>query len=247
MPALYVFLRKKAPVSELFLVWRCIMNPDAKRKLLHLFFPTKCPVCGELIGAMDGFCAECSEKLKPSCNDAAIDGADGFCAAFVYDDTSSKAVFQLKDGAYGNAVYALGNAIADTLAEHGFDKNADVIIPVPLHSSAKRKRGCNQSELLAKQLSEFIGLPVDTSSVVKIRRTAPQKELSRAERIVNLKDAFTVVMPENIKGKRVILLDDVCTTGSTLSEITKILRNSGASAVYCAACCKTPPVSEQSK
>lgn len=209
-----------------------------KRKLLHLFFPTRCPICGELIGAMERFCVECTAKLGTYSGSFAIEGADSFTAAFDYDENVKPAVFLLKNGTDGNAAYALGGALADRLKTDGIASKVDVIIPAPMHKKDIRKRGFNQSVLIAHEVGRSLGLPVDTKSVVKSRHTHSQKELSRVSRTVNLKSAFTA-SPE-VKGKNVLLIDDICTTGSTLREITAALKQAGASSVHCACCCKTP-------
>ncbi len=126
------------------------------------------------------------------------------------------------------------------LRENGIAKKADVIVPVPMYRSDKRRRGYNQSALIARVMSNELDIPLAEKAVEKQRLTARQKELTRDERAVNLKNAFEVTLPQNIRGKKVLLIDDVCTTGATMSEITEILLKSGAAAVHCASCCKTP-------
>ena len=213
------------------------MRYTLKRRILHLFFPTRCPVCGELIGAMERFCAECTAKLGVYSGSFKIDGADSFTAAFNYNENVKPAVFLLKNGTDGNASYALGGALADRLKADGITSKVDVIIPAPMHKKDILRRGFNQSVLIASEVGRVLGLPVDTKSVVKSRHTHSQKELSRVSRAVNLKSAFTA-SPE-VKGKNVLLIDDICTTGSTLREITAALKKAGAASVHCACCCKT--------
>ncbi|MBQ8297397.1 MAG: ComF family protein [Ruminococcus sp.] len=215
------------------------MNQKIKRYILHILYPTKCPVCGEIIDFNDDFCSVCREKLTMYEGSYSIRGADGFCAAFLYDGNISPAVMLLKDGICGNADFALGNALAERLVNSGIASEADTIIPVPLHKKDKRQRGYNQSELIAKQVSLRLGLPICPDAVEKIRHTASQKSLSQSERITNLCGAFSVKKPELVSGKRIILIDDVCTTGSTLAEIAKLLKENNAAKVYCASCCKT--------
>ena len=208
-----------------------------KRKLLHIFFPTRCPVCGELIGAMERFCGSCAEKLTPYEGSFRIEGAESFTAAFVYDDRVKPAVFLLKDGICGNAAYALGGELADRLKAEDIVKDTDVIVPAPMHRKDIRRRGFNQSALIAKELGRILDIPVDTKSVVKTRHTHTQKGLGKGGRAVNLRNAFTA--SHELKGKRVLLIDDICTTGSTLREITAAVKKAGAASVRCACCCKT--------
>lgn len=104
------------------------------------------------------------------------------------------------------------------------------IVPVPMHPSAKRRRGFNQAETLARRLGALLDLPVDVRSLRKIRRTKPQKELDYRQRKRNLCGAFSV--RETVAWKRVLLIDDVCTTGSTLKETARMLRKAGVEEVY---------------
>ena len=214
------------------------MKNNLIKCILHLLYPTRCPVCGTFIGISDKFCPECSEKLAPFTGAFAIDGAAGFYASFVYDENISPAVILLKKGICGNADYALGQALGEKLTECGLP-HIDGIIPVPMYSADRRRRGYNQAELIARHVSEVISVPVIKNAVVKKKATEQQKMLSGQERRENLKGAFFVEAPELIKGKSLLILDDVCTTGSTLSELTKLLISSGAKEIFCAACCKT--------
>jgi ComF family protein len=217
------------------------MNYILKRKLLHFFFPTRCPVCGEFIGALDSFCPACTDKVTSFRGSADIKGASGFTAAFEYDINISPAVILLKKGVCGNADYALGRALAGRLKENNVPGNVDIIVPVPLHRSARRRRGFNQTELISAVVSRELGIPVVSNALEKSAKTADQKHLDSIHRRTNLRGAFRAVRPELISGKRVLLIDDVSTTGSTLVELTELLLASGASSVHCAACCKTPP------
>ena len=86
------------------------MRYTLKRKLLHLFFPTRCPICGDIIGAMERFCSDCAAALAPYDDKMSIEGAESFTAAFRYDDQVKPAIFLLKRGIDGNASYALGRS-----------------------------------------------------------------------------------------------------------------------------------------
>ena len=104
-------------------------------------------------------------------------------------------------------------------------------MPVPLHYTRLIKRRYNQSVLLARELSKLVDIPCDCRSVIRHRKTKPQVEFSGHERIRNVKNAFSVKYPENLKGKRVVLIDDVMTTGSTLKECAKVILQAGAKSV----------------
>lgn len=221
------------------------MNYMLKKRLIALIFPTRCPVCSKVIFPEEDFCAECRCSLTVYCGNHSIKGAESFTAAFEYNEKISPAIILLKRGIKGNAAYAFGKALVAVLNNHDISQKIDIIIPVPLYKSDKRERGFNQAELIAKEIGRILKIDVTTDIVEKIRKTNPQKTLTKKERRVNLKDAFEAAMPDKIKGKRILLIDDVCTTGSTLTEITGILRQNGAAEVHCAVCCKTPDIKKE--
>lgn len=116
------------------------------------------------------------------------------------------------------------------LWQHDFD----LILPIPLHSKRLQERGYNQSELLVNVLQEHFGWPGDPSSLTRHRHTRPQLGLTADERRANVLDAF-IAKPSLVAGKRVLLVDDVCTTGSTLASAAQALKQAGARSVnaYC--------------
>ena len=138
-----------------------------KRRLLHLFFPTRCPVCGALIGAMERFCAECTAKLSVYSGSFNIEGAESFTAAFDYDENVKPAIILLKNGTDGNAAYALGEALAERLKAEGIDKKTDVVIPAPMHKRDIRRRGFNQSMLIAREAGRVLGGEVPSYALAK--------------------------------------------------------------------------------
>ncbi len=221
------------------------MDYMLKKRLISLIFPARCPVCSEVIFPHEDFCEKCLDELTKYNDSFKIRGAKSFTAAFEYNEKISPAIILLKRGVKGNAPYALGTALAAVLKNSGISQDIDVIIPVPLYKSDKRERGFNQAELIAKEVGRITKTNVSTDIVEKIRKTNPQKTLKKRERKVNLKNAFDVKLSDKIKGKCILLVDDVCTTGSTLTEITELLRKSGAAEVHCAVCCKTPNIKKE--
>ncbi|MDE5834180.1 MAG: double zinc ribbon domain-containing protein [Ruminococcus sp.] len=211
------------------------MDYFLKRKILNLFFPNRCPVCSELIKENDRFCPECTERLTLYTGSFRITGASECFSALVYDKSVKQAVFLLKKGNCGNADYAFGAYLADVLKNNNVPERVDFIVPVPMSKQSRRKRGYNQSELIAKAVSAETGIPVKCI-VQKVRNTKEQKTLGRAGRIMNLKDAFEV--DGDVTSKKILLLDDICTTGSTFSEIAVLLRKKGAEDVFCASAMK---------
>ncbi|MDH4058096.1 MAG: ComF family protein [Cyclobacteriaceae bacterium] len=123
---------------------------------------------------------------------------------------------QLKYNNHPEIGVRLGKLYAKELVESGFDIAFDMIIPIPLHRSRKRRRGYNQSEKFAEGLSEFLQIPWDEEIVERRIKTTTQTHKSKIERWENVKDVFFIKYPERIFGKRILLVDDVITTGATL-------------------------------
>ena len=107
----------------------------------------------------------------------------------------------------------------------------DLIVPVPLHWKRKRRRGYNQSEVIARYLGKYMNIPVDTKAVVRKYCTDPQKQLNDKERRRNLKGAFEVKKQWK-ESRKILLIDDIYTTGSTIDEISKILKEKGGNKVW---------------
>ena len=110
----------------------------------------------------------------------------------------------------------------------------DLILPVPLHRRRQRQRGFNQAELLAAQVSKVLGVPMGSKDCVRIRDTRPQTGLRAAERRKNVTGAFHVPHPESVRTLRVLLLDDVLTTGATVNACAQALLEAGAQGVWVA-------------
>jgi len=120
----------------------------------------------------------------------------------------------------------MGRIYALTLSRSGFTDCIDVIIPVPLHPSKKKKRGFNQSESVSEGIASVTGLKLDTTSLVRVTASATQTKRSRYDRWTNVEGIFKVVDPGKVQGMHILLVDDVITTGSTIescaNELLKI-------------------------
>lgn len=230
--------------------------PDFLLRIINLFLPPRCIKCGKVLSSENGLCEDCFNEVgfisHPYCSrcghpfEKAVAGKKellcGSCAqdkkspfrmnrsAVRYDDSSKPLVlaFKFMDKTDNAKIFARWLKIA---GEDIFKSGADVIIPVPLHYLRLVKRRYNQSALLAGELSKITGIAVDYSSVVKHKSTKPQVEFSGHARHKNVKGAFSVRHPEKIRGKRVVLIDDVMTTGSTLKECALVLRKAGVLSV----------------
>lgn len=143
----------------------------------------------------------------------------------IYSDATAKAIHRFKYNKDTTFSRALGSIISGYPALEGFN----VIIPVPLHIDRLRERGFNQSLLLARAVGKRHGVPVAPFLLKRTRSTEPQVNLSGKERKINVKGAFEV--QGNVRGRSILLIDDVYTTGATVSECSKVLRKSGAKEV----------------
>ena len=107
-----------------------------------------------------------------------------------------------------------------------------LVVPVPLHPRRLRWRGFNQSELLAESLAEHFLLQTDALTLNRVRQTMPQADIQeREQRLDNVSDVFSCAHPENVRGRSILLIDDVCTTGATLNECARVLKENGAKRV----------------
>ena len=175
----------------------------------------------------DGLCDECRAGIRYANQPAPPAELDGLSAGLEYDDALAHAFYRFKAGGetYLAAFFAYFMKVPEAW-------QADVIVPVPLHPLKLWTRTYNQSELLANELSGACGIRVDTSLLTRVHYTAAQKNRTAAARRTALKGAFKAA-PE-VKGRGIILVDDVVTTGSTLTACAATLKKAGAARVYAA-------------
>ncbi len=206
--------------------------------LLSLLYPENvaCIACGEEASVnADGLCASCAAGLLRCEAPHAVRFTDGFTAGLIYTEEAARAIQRFK---YGDARYLAGFLASFLDIPEAWDIEA--IVPVPLHKRRLNRRGYNQSALLAEALAARISVPVRPELLVRVRNTKTQTRLNMKQRARNLRGAFRA-LPE-AKGMRLLLIDDVRTTGATLAECAQALRAAGASAVYaCAACERERP------
>lgn len=199
-------------------------------RLLRLFFPPECPVCG---GAMaDGetvMCTACRLGMPLTYMWREMDNfmARRLWGRFPFIHASAFLFFRKGSGYQGmvhrikyygdkRLGYHLGLWYGQMMADGSAYSAVDMVIPVPLHPSKMRKRGYNQSEYIARGIAESIGSRVETRALVRSRRTETQAQKQFLERNHNVDGAFEVVRPELLVGKSVIIVDDVMTTGATI-------------------------------
>ena len=206
--------------------------------LLDLLFPPRCVFCGKLLATGErDFCARCQRELPWLEGPAAEQTGEFFslCAAplryqGVVRDSIRRYKFKGRQGYHK----AYGKLVAQCVHDHLAGKY-DLITWVPLSEKRKRERGYDQAFLLASAAALELG-DVAVETLRKSRHTDAQSGLEgEAERRANVLGAYTAVDPELLGGKRVLLIDDVVTTGATFSECARVLRTMGAKDVVCAA------------
>jgi len=141
------------------------------------------------------------------------------------------AVHLLKYSDRRSVVKKLSLFMEQSLAGAEQYRTADLILSVPLHPARKRERGYNQAQLLAQALGNLLGKPCPENIIARARHTKTQTKLNKQQRLENVKDLFTVRKPEQVKGKTIILVDDVLTTGATIGSCAQALLAAGASKV----------------
>ncbi|MCL5105578.1 MAG: ComF family protein [Armatimonadetes bacterium] len=221
---------------------------DIYTGLLDLIYPPFCLVCEK--PGEEALCAECIEKIdlvgRACCHKCGAPTEEYECRdcrerVFAFEYARSAAIFE---GVLRDAIHRLKYdsrlALADPLAElmvrcfpdTTLPGKVDLIIPIPIHPSRMPERGFNQAKELAARFCKRVRLPIATDVLLKTKKTAHQVDLARDERGINLEGAFVARNADKISGKRILLIDDVFTTGSTLHEAATVLMQVGAKAVY---------------
>ena len=233
-----------------------LARPSAWRRLfgaaLDLLLPPRCLRCGVAVGAEGALCAACWRSItflgEPCCGCCGLpfdydQGPEALCggcareppafararAALRYDEESRRLILAFKHGDRLHLAPAFGawmrRAGARLLAE------ADVLIPVPLHWTRLFARRYNQAAVLAQALAKASGPPVGADWLERRRRTPSQGKRNRAARRRNVAGAFALRPGRPVAGKRILLIDDVLTTGATVDECARVLRRAGAASV----------------
>lgn len=219
--------------------------------LVDLIAPARCPFCDRFIKWDKLFCLSCLMKLpftgdevcntcgkaKCVCESISIDGDevkeyphyDKCVVPLYYDEMVKHLVIDMKYNHCGVNCKTVAEIITRRLKKA--DCGDSLLISVPMSRRGMIARGYNQSHLIAKNLSSYLEIEYEPNVLKKNRKTKDQKELSKKERMINLLDAFTVVKPDKVIGRNILLCDDVLTSGNTLSECAKTLKLAGAGTI----------------
>ena len=220
--------------------------------ILDLLYPARCPVCHGVIRGKGKACTVCLKRLpylkEPKCKKCGkeIEKEDQeYCSdcqrflhffdrgasVFAYDQVMRRSISMFKyhnrreyAAFYAEEMHRNCHRLITMCAP-------EVILPVPIHNYKRRQRGFNQAELVAKELSRILKVPVDTEYLMRVEKTTPQKELTRQQRKVNLRQAFAVRETGKYYEK-VLLVDDIYTTGATIDAISEILRENQTKIIF---------------
>ena len=236
--------------------------------LSAIFFPSDCrlcqtplvaisllPVCPECLDSLAPIriaqCVLCGERLTP----AQLLIGNGQCQACCeyppnfdravsygeYDSGLRDLIHLLKYERVLPAARPLGKLLAESIEQLRLGETDGIVVPVPLHSSKRRERRFNQSELIARAALKHLPAKFELGRdvLVRDRATRSQVGLDREARIQNMHGAFRVTAPQRVKGRTVVVVDDVMTTGTTISECARVLKRAGAERVFAATVART--------
>ena len=231
--------------------------PDILDTILHWVFPVDCAACGRPAAdrRLPYFCRACWESIRP------IDGPLCPACGYPFDSPLAlayspehrcracrekpprfdRALSPYRyEGVLEQAIHLFKYRRRDALASPLTDlmlvwanrfQPVDLVMPVPLHPDRLRTREFNQSLLLADRIARRLGLPLSFDHLLRVRKTRPQTELDRVDRARNVRRAFAVRDPHGLEDRRVLLVDDVLTTGATVNDCARALRRAGAASV----------------
>lgn len=193
---------------------------------LDYFFPPICGMCGEI--NENYICNNCYENIKKikKCviNEYNNRNFSKHLYIFKYEGIIRNKIIEYKFEDKGYLYKMFAKIILSDKKTCNFIKKYDVIIPVPISKKRKKKRGYNQSELVANEIAQKLNQDIWTDIIIKKKDNKPQSELNKLERIKNVEDIYEINKPIEVKNKKVLLLDDIYTTGSTVNEIARKLK-----------------------
>ncbi|MBE5963146.1 MAG: ComF family protein [Lachnospiraceae bacterium] len=226
---------------------------------IELIYPRRCPICREIVLPKGSYiCTRCRQKVtlvtQPSCmkcgKPLAIAGQEycydcvrhehhykrGF-AVYVYDDVMRQSLGDFKFRGKKEYGDFFAQEIVSRYGKQIKQIGPDYLVPIPLHPAKRRKRGYNQAEILARKIGETLGIPVIPNLLKRNRNTIPQKTLDDKERLKNLRRAFSFgtglkCSDEGLRNIKIMLVDDIYTTGSTIEACTNVLNKQGITDIY---------------
>lgn len=200
--------------------------------IINLFYPRVCAACGDtLLKDEETVCLKCRYLLPKTGYEMNPDNplAQGFygrvnfhavtaCFFFAKQGKVQHLIHELKYKGNREAGVFLGQQLGETIKNAPLFQGIDYLVPVPLHPKREKKRGYNQSMMIARGISEATDIPIGDKYLIRVVNTATQTKKSKEERFQNVKDIFQVCHAEELQGKHILLIDDVLTTGATLES-----------------------------
>ena len=201
---------------------------DKCRKGAPIITEPVCIKCGKHIGRkQERLCDDCMVKEHIFNKNIAL---------LPYEGQSKTAMYRLKYGRNKTVAYGMGELALSQYEQYFRSLNLDAIIPIPLHRNREKERGYNQAYLIAKVIGDAINVPVVDDYLVRCEDTVPQKQLNDEQRKNNVKNAF-LIRENGVKLVRIMLIDDIYTTGATLDEASMVLRRRGVKEIHCFTIC----------
>ncbi len=222
-----------------------------KKIAFGCLFPSRCGVCDKVIPILDDFCPECEMTLRKVPENLADHWAtlgavrfnprvklylDGYSAPFYFLDGSSKLVKNYKIKKRSELADIISDEMYATFTRVYQDFKIDFICAVPMLDSERRTKGFDHTELLSEKLSQRIDIKY-IPALKQIRPKLPQHNLTAALRSKNVRNIYAVAADVSVRGKTILLIDDISTTGASVNECARILKKAGAEKVYCLLAC----------
>ena len=235
MLSLHTFLNKTQQYTKYF--YDCFFD---------FLYPPYCYTCDKRLDEKEKLICETCWKsfkshkygIKIKNEDLKMSGKKNFADCYTiynYSDKSLKLIHIFKYYRKSSLSVRIGKDFGEVIKKNKLEKKFDMIIPVPLHKSRERERGFNQSYLISKYASSISGLPLFNNVIIRKKNNKSQSLLTYNERIENVKNIFKVKFPEKINGKKIIIIDDIITTGLTVNSCCRELKKFNAGEIICLA------------
>lgn len=202
-----------------------------------MLFPEKgiCFFCGEYSDEISQYiCHQCENRIEYLNNDIPFEFSyiDRISYSLFYSNFIREHIFLYKYHGRGYLYKPFGEILINTFLERFSPEDIDIITNVPIHRRKKAMRGFDQSELLAGYISQRMNIYNSRKNLLRVKETKSQNKLNKEQRRTNIEGAFQVRKKEEFGGKRILILDDIITTGITFEESAKVLKDCGAEKVY---------------
>ena len=209
-----------------------------KERALAVMFPVRCPYCGRVIYVDDYACRDCKKKLPQTVYPRFAVGGFPCVSPFLYSGAYADAVKRFKFAKMIGYARTLSVPVVRAVKERFPGEAFDCVAFVPMHPKKLRRERFNHAEELARECAALLGLP-KVELLEKFKNNKTQHTLKRSRRAKNVRGVFRVSDKSLVKGKNILLIDDIITTGNTLGECARLLKREGCRSLCCATVCST--------